>query len=83
MLAACSASAPSAPISELKGALAAPPVTLSAPCVSPSDLPDGPLSAGAVERAWAQDRSELMHCGVKHEKTVEFYKVLLKGLAGE
>lgn len=70
------------PVSELASALAAPPASLIAACQDPVDLPDGPMSAGAVERAMAADRAALASCVERHAATVEFYRARDAGLAG-
>lgn len=70
------------PVSELASALAAPPATLTEACGAPAELPEGPLSAGAVERAWAADIVALHSCRERHRAVTEFYRQRDAGLAG-
>lgn len=71
------------PVSQLAGASAQPPAALTIPCDPPVPLPDSAMSAGAVERGWAQDRVSLMDCGTKHSDLLRFYQDRDAGLAGK
>ena len=82
LLAGCVGSAMPGPVVELKSQISQPPAALATPCGSPAALPMSPLSAGSVERLWAQDRSVLALCGRKLDGLVEFYQTRDKGLAG-
>lgn len=68
---------------ELSSPKSLPPVTLSDPCETPTDLPVGALNAGDAEALWANDRMALAVCDEKHEALREFYQDRDKGLAGE
>jgi len=70
-------------VTELGSQLAKPPTPLIEDCPAVAELPDGPLSAGAVERAWAQDRSALVSCHDRHGAIVQFYHDRDAGLAGK
>jgi hypothetical protein len=70
----------SRPVEELRGADA--PAALTQPCEGPVDLPGEALSAGAVERTWARDRSALAACAQAQRAVVDFYKLRDQGLAG-
>lgn len=80
MLGACSASTGSGGLPQLRHA--APPGELTRPCAPPARL-SGVLSAGAVERGWAQDRAALADCGARQAAVVRFYAERDAGLAGE
>lgn len=69
------------PVTELGSQLAKPPDTLIADCDDPTQFADGALGAGAVERAWAQDRSALVSCRDRHGATVRFYRDRDAGLS--
>ena len=71
------------PVTELAGQRAAPPNELTATCTKPVELKAGALSAGAVERLWAADRTELAVCKLKHKSVVDFYRNRDAALAGE
>ena len=70
----------SRPVVELRGADA--PAALAQSCEGPADLKEAPLSAGAVERTWARDRSALASCARSQKAVVDFYKLRDQGLAG-
>lgn len=59
-----------------------PDARLTAACSRPVDLPDGPMSAGAVERAWSRDRIALDDCRRRHGAVVIFYRERDAGLSG-
>lgn len=82
-LTGCGASAKldSRPVVELQQA--APPGALTGPCDEPSTLPATELSAGATERAWAEDRSALAGCKFRLKAVVDFYAERDKGLASK
>ncbi len=50
------------------------PGELTRPCPDPEPLPGRALSAGAVERAWARDRANLVACRDRHGAVVRFYE---------
>lgn len=68
---------------ELASLLASPPQALAADCAGPIDLPDAALSAGEVERFWADDRAMLISCAGKHAALRQFYESRDAGLAGK
>jgi len=70
------------PVAELASPLALPPAALSMPCAAAVELPDGALSAGAIERLWARDRAALAACGDRHGALVRYYTARDAGLAG-
>lgn len=73
-LAGCGTRIDSRPVVELAEPLAAPPAEATAACVRPVALGDKAMLAGAVERAWAADRSALVDCVTRHAIVVEFYR---------
>lgn len=81
ILSACGASTSldSRAVVELRGADA--PATLTMPCDGPVDLGGVALSAGATERAWAQDRSSLVGCAFSKAAVVDYYKRRDAGLS--
>ena len=70
------------PVTELASPQASLPPELAVSCPRPIDLSAGPLSAGAVERAWGQDRAELLSCGARFDAALTFYRTRDNGLAG-
>jgi hypothetical protein len=91
LLTACAGSGPSIeagntqPVSILAKPVAQPPSRLAADCASPADLPDDNkgLSAGQIEREWAQDRVNLVDCRDRHHGLVQFYSLRDRKLAGK
>ncbi len=70
------------PVVELGSARAAAPPALTAECARPADIAEAPLSAGAVERLWADDRAALTTCRSRHAAVIDFYVRRDAGLAG-
>lgn len=85
MLTACGASTrlDGKPVKELGTVFARPPAALEEECRDPVLLPDGPLSAGASERAWVDDRLSLVSCAESKAALSEFYRSRDAGLAGK
>lgn len=71
------------PVVELATPAADPPAELAGDCGKPVDVPDDALSAGAVERLWAEDRAALENCREQHQGLARFYRDRDKGLAGK
>jgi hypothetical protein len=82
LLGGCAASAvDSKPVVQLSKVTAAPPAGLTRACDDPATIPDGPASAGSVERLWAKDRASLVSCKGRHAAVVSFYAKRDKGLS--
>lgn len=71
LLASCATlSRPSAvPIPELRPANV--PAGLTEPCPRPVALPEGDLDTVQTVRLWAEDRSALSDCGLRHKALAE------------
>lgn len=72
-LAGCGVAVDGRSVVELAEPLAHPPAEATAVCARPVALGDKAMLAGAVERAWAADRSALVDCATRHAIVVEFY----------
>ena len=69
-------------VTELNDVRAQAPEAFTRPCHAPVDLV-GELSAGAVEKLWAQDRIALVACRDEHDLYVGFIRRRDAGLAGK
>lgn len=82
LLAGCGISADGRPVAELASPMARPPAALAAACARPVELPEGAMSAGAIERYWARDRAALAACASRHAAAMLFYDNRDRALAG-
>jgi hypothetical protein len=83
LLTGCGPSVDTRPVVELQNAAAGAPTGLLADCADPADIPAGPISAGAVERVMAGDRTSLVDCKARHGALRDFYRARDAGLAGK